>query len=187
MAEQAGIATSTWSTGAAWGDFDRDGHLDLYVCSYAEYDPRVAHLSVSTGRGAGGYSVPFALNPNSFDPASNRLYRNRGDGAFDDVTAKYGVGDPEGRSFAATFVDLDGDGWLDLYVANDASPNKLFHNMLGVRAGSFYETCAPAATGENNSVGSQTCRPSRAPPISAAPWGSPSPKPGAQRELRRST
>ena len=86
-------------------------------------------------------------NPNSFDPASNRLYRNRGDGAFDDVTAKYGVGDPEGRSFAATFVDLDGDGWLDLYVANDASPNKLFHNMLGVRAGSFYETLRTCGDG----------------------------------------
>ncbi len=84
--------------------------------------------------------MPFALNPNSFDPVPNRLYRNRGDGTFEDVTEKFGVADAEGRSFAATFVDLDGDGWLDLYVANDVSPNVLYHNMLGVRDGSFYHT-----------------------------------------------
>jgi enediyne biosynthesis protein E4 len=153
VAEQAGVAASTWSTGAAWGDFDRDGHLDLYVCNYVEYDERLANMAVPASRGAGGYSVPFALNPNAFDPAPNKLYRNRGDGTFADVTAQFGVADPEGRSFAATFVDLDGDGWLDLYVANDVSPNKLFHNMLGVRAGSFYEALrAPAEAGEHTSV-----------------------------------
>lgn len=134
VADKAGVAASIWSTGAAWGDFDRDGHLDLYVCNYVEYDERLARMVVPASRGGGDYSVPFALNPNSFDPAPNRLYRNRGDGTFEDVTARHGVEDAEGRSLAATFVDLDGDGWLDLYVANDVSPNKLFRNVLGATA-----------------------------------------------------
>lgn len=139
VGQRAGVAASVWSTGAAWGDFDRDGHLDLYVCNYVDYDERLARRALPATRGTGGYNVPFALNPNAFDPAPNRLYRNRGDGTFEDVTAQNGVEDAEGRSFAATFVDLDGDGWLDLYVANDVSPNKLFHNMRGTRPGTFYQ------------------------------------------------
>ncbi len=138
LAEHSGVAASDWSTGAAWGDFDRDGHVDLYVCNYVEYDETLARAGISAGRGTGAYTVPFALNPNAFDPAANRLYRNRGNGTFEDVTEKFGVADVEGRSFAATFVDLDGDGWLDLYVANDVSPNVLYHNMLDDRADSFY-------------------------------------------------
>ncbi len=135
VAEQAGVAGSIWSTGAAWGDIDRDGHLDLYVCNYVEYDERLARSAMPAGRGRGDYNVPFALNPNAFDPTPNRLYRNRGDGTFEDVTAQYGVEDAEGRSFAVTIVDLDGDGWLDIYVANDVSSNRLFRNTLGAAAG----------------------------------------------------
>ncbi len=152
VAEQAGVAPSVWSTGAAWGDYDRDGHLDLYVCNYVEYDERLAHRAASVSRGTGGYSVPFALNPNAFDPAPNRLYRNRGDGTFEDVTDHCGVADPEGRSLAATFVDLDGDGWLDLYIANDVSPNKLFHNTLGAPAGTVFATLG----GPAGNAGSET-------------------------------
>ncbi|MHB8971683.1 MAG: CRTAC1 family protein [Pirellulaceae bacterium] len=140
VAVAAGVAASNWSTGAAWGDFDRDGHLDLYICNYVAYDETLARATIPASRGIGEYTVPFALNPNAFDPVPNCLYRNRGDGTFEDVTEKFGVADAEGRSFAATFVDLDGDGWLDLYVANDVSPNVLYHNMLGVRDGSFYQT-----------------------------------------------
>lgn len=133
VAERAGVADAAWSTGAAWGDFDRDGDLDLYVCNYVDYDAQQMGLGddLVVDRATTGYHVPFTLNPNSFDPVPNRLYRNRGDGTFEEVAQAFGVDDADGRSFAATLVDLDGDGWLDLYVTNDVSTNKLYRNMLG--------------------------------------------------------
>ncbi len=131
VANSAGVADPSWSTGAAWGDFDRDGHLDLYVCNYVDYDADEMELTVASSTAFGRHSVPFTLNPNSFDPMPNRLYRNRGDGTFEEVAERLGVSDPGGRSFAATLCDLDGDGWLDIYVTNDVSENKLFRNTLG--------------------------------------------------------
>lgn len=136
VAVAAGVADAAWSAGVAWGDFDRDGLLDLYVCNYLAYDlQEMASVAVATVSG-GRYAVPFTLNPNAFDPVPNRLYRNRGDGTFVDVAEEAGVDNLEGRSFTATFCDLDGDGYLDLYVANDVSENKLFRNTLGDRSGS---------------------------------------------------
>ncbi|HIG27388.1 MAG TPA: CRTAC1 family protein [Verrucomicrobiales bacterium] len=131
VAAKAGVADAHWSTGVTWGDFNRDGHLDLYVCNYVDYDDNGVGPDPALESGSGTYEVPFTLNPNSFDPQSNRLYRNRGDGTFEDVAEQCGVDNLEGRSLGATFCDLDGDGWLDLYVNNDASANKLFRNMTG--------------------------------------------------------
>ncbi|MCP4012395.1 MAG: CRTAC1 family protein, partial [Phycisphaeraceae bacterium] len=70
-------------------------------------------------------------NPNSFDPEPNRLFRNLGDGTFEDVGLPSGVRNADGRSLSATFCDLDGDGWLDLYVNNDVSTNRLYRNLGG--------------------------------------------------------
>ena len=131
VAERAGVADPAWSTGACWGDFDQDGDLDLYVCNYVRYDPALDGTSLQMNTYGDLYTVPFTLNPNSFDPERNRLYRNDGEGTFTDVAEAMGVTDPEGRSLAATFCDLDGDGWLDLYVNNDVSPNQLFRNRHG--------------------------------------------------------
>jgi len=131
IAQQAGVADSHWSTGVAWGDYDRDGRLDLYVCNYVDYDLEDLDMDQLAETSFGSHTVPFTLNPNSFDPVPNRLYRNRGDGTFAQVAERTGVSNPTGRSLAATFCDLDGDGWLDLYVNNDVSTNKLFRNMLG--------------------------------------------------------
>jgi len=131
VAAQAGVADPLWSAGAAWGDFDRDGHLDLYVCNYVDYEQTDLGSELVLDTAAGSYGVPFTLNPNSFDPQPNRLYRNRGDGTFEEVAERCGVNDPDGRSLGATFCDLDSDGWLDLYVCNDVSTNKLFRNMGG--------------------------------------------------------
>lgn len=113
-------------TGASWADFDGDGHDDLYVCGYVQYDfrPELA------GRESKQYaqSIPFTLNPSSYRPERNLLFRNRGDGTFEEVAARAGVANPEGRSLSASWADLDLDGRLDLYVANDVSDNALFRN-----------------------------------------------------------
>ena len=133
FAAQAGVDDDAWSTGIAWGDFDRDGALDLYVCNYVDYD--YEPLPSASGDLKGSDVVPFTLNPNAYDPVANRLYRNLGDGTFEEVAEAFGVHNPDGRSFAATACDLNGDGWLDLYVNNDVSTNRLYHN-LGERSGS---------------------------------------------------
>ncbi len=158
VAADVGVAPSVWSTGSCWGDYDRDGDVDLYVCSYVDYDTRglPEGEEVLIGRGTDAVGVPLALNPNAFDPLPNRLYRNRGDGHFEDVAGEVGVANREGRSFSAVMVDLDGDGWLDIYVANDVSPNCLFHNVAretdlpGVKPGTvqFWDLSAVTGTAD---------------------------------------
>ncbi len=132
VSARAGVDDDSWSCGVAWGDYDRDGLVDLYVCNYVDYEH---DASVDQLASMGDFSVPFSLNPNSFDPAPNRLYRNLGDGTFEDVAEAAGVDNPDGRSLAATMCDLDGDGWLDVYVNNDVSTNRLYRNVGGERDG----------------------------------------------------
>lgn len=111
-------------TGATWGDYDRDGDLDLYVTGYVQYTEE-AGAQVSSQ-----YDVetPASINPSSFEPERNLLYRNDGDATFTEVAEQAGVDDPEGRGLMATWADLTGDGWPDLYVANDVSDNRLYRN-----------------------------------------------------------
>jgi hypothetical protein len=113
-------------TGASWADYDGDGHDDLYVCGYVRYDfrPDLA------GRESNQYaqSIPFTLNPSSYEPVRNLLFHNRGDGTFEEVAVRAGVANPGGRSLSASWTDLDLDGRPDLYVANDVSDNALFRN-----------------------------------------------------------
>ncbi|HSL82569.1 MAG TPA: CRTAC1 family protein, partial [Thermoanaerobaculia bacterium] len=112
--------------GAAWGDFDNDRHLDLYVTGYVRYveDPGGREeVSRQYGR-----AVPYTLNPVSYEPERNLLLRNRGDGTFEEVAEELGVANPEGRSLGALWHDFDDDGRLDLYVANDVSDNVLYLN-----------------------------------------------------------
>jgi tetratricopeptide (TPR) repeat protein len=125
VSRAAGIAghVGFWA-GASWADYDRDGFLDLYVAGYVKYSP-----------GAGGptslqydVEVPSSLNPSSFRPERNLLFRNNGDGTFREVAAVAAVEDRQGRSLQAAWTDLDEDGWPDLYVANDVSDNVLFRN-----------------------------------------------------------
>jgi hypothetical protein len=132
VGREAGVDDPLWSTGATWGDYDRDGLLDLYVVNYLAYD----HDELSgLGDAMEEVEFPFTLNPNSFEPRPNRLYRNLGNGRFEDVAAIAGVANPQGRSLAATFCDLDGDGWLDLYVNNDVSANALYQSLGRVGGG----------------------------------------------------
>lgn len=118
--------------GAAWGDFDNDRDLDLYVCGYVRYEAKDAGRARAAGRtDQYGAAVPFTLNPASYAPERNLLFRNNGDGAFVEVAKSLGVANVEGRSLSALWHDFDQDGWLDLYVANDISDNVLYMNRQG--------------------------------------------------------
>jgi tetratricopeptide (TPR) repeat protein len=116
-------------TGVSWGDYNRDGYLDLYVCGYVKYKPGERNSSANSTQF--GLEVPFTLNPASYEPERNLLFRNNGNGTFTEVAQELGVANPEGRSLSALWHDFDGDGWLDLYVANDISENKLYLNRHG--------------------------------------------------------
>lgn len=150
VAEELGLADPSWSVGAAWGDVDRDGRLDLYVANYVRWTPEIGSFS---GGDPVWQEVPVTLNPNAFDPAPNRLYRQLADGIFEEVALPWGASDPSGRSLSATLVDLDGDDWLDLYVANDVSPNTLLLNRTAELGAGLFEDRS-AATGTADPRGS---------------------------------
>ena len=115
--------------GVSWGDYNRDGYLDLYVCGYVKYKRDEQNTATSSTQF--GLEVPFTLNPASFESERNLLFRNNGNGTFTEVAKELGVDNPEGRSLSALWHDFDGDGWPDLYVANDISENKLYLNRHG--------------------------------------------------------
>ena len=114
-------------TGASWGDYDRDGKADLYICRYVKYQYKPEFANKSSRQFT--EMVPFMLNPSSYEPDTNLLFHNNGDGTFTEVSKKAGVQDATGRSLNASWADFDGDGWPDLYVANDISANKLYLNQ----------------------------------------------------------
>ena len=128
VAAKLGVADGRWSVGAAFADYDRDGRLDIYVTNYVEYDAEAA-IDLAAPADPSWEGVPYSLNPNAFDPVSNSLYRQRANGTFEEIALELGASNPAGRSLGATFVDLEGDGWLDLYVANDVSANVLLRNV----------------------------------------------------------
>ncbi len=115
--------------GAAWGDFDNDRDLDLYVCGYVRYKEPGGKRPTATRQY--GREVPYTLNPSSYEPERNLLFRNNGDGTFKEAAAELGVDNTAGRSLNALWRDLNDDGWLDLYVANDISDNVLYLNEKG--------------------------------------------------------
>ncbi len=124
--------------GASWSDFDLDGDLDLYVCGYVRYDADQDAPRRTTQQY--GRAVPYTLNPASFRPERNLLFRNEGAGKFREVAEELGVSNPEGRSLGALWWDLDDDGRPDLYVANDISDNALYLN----REDGFQDVSHPA-------------------------------------------
>ena len=132
VAETAGVALGGWSTGATWGDYDRDGLLDLFVPGYVHYDLDHPILAGKGGvpEGACQYrGVNVFCGPMGLLGEGDHLFHNNGDGTFTDVSVKAGVSDREGRyGFASVFADVDDDGWPDLIVANDSTPNYLYRN-----------------------------------------------------------
>lgn len=111
-------------TGVSWADFDRDGWIDLYVTGYVRYE-RSEHGARSLQ-----YDVenPTSINPSSFPPERNLLFRNLRGQQFEEIGLKSGVSNPEGRSLSGAWFDADEDGWVDIYVANDVSDNVLYRN-----------------------------------------------------------
>ncbi len=131
-------------TGASWGDYDNDGDLDLYITGYVRYVP------MENDPTALGFDIenPPGINPSSFEPERNLLFRNNGDGTFTEVASRAGVANPMGKSLSAAWVDLDQDGWLDLYVANDVSDNAFFRNRGD---GTFEDLSYPALVADYRS------------------------------------
>ncbi len=123
VSHEAGVdRPGIWSSGGALLDYDADGDLDLYVANYGDWAyPRDAHR-------CGSDRVPLFCSPHEVKPARHILYRNNGDGTFADVTEAAGLGRADGRGFGAVAADLNGDGRVDLYVANDLCPNFLYLN-----------------------------------------------------------
>ena len=139
---KAGVQGGGFSTGAAWADYDRDGNLDLFVARYVKTD--VNHLPDPT-KGFRGYrGVLFEL-PDTMEGETDLLFRNRGDGTFEEVSEKAGVNDPgKLHGMGVTWGDYDGDGWPDLYVTNDFGRTFLYHNRHN---GTFEEVGSPSGTG----------------------------------------
>jgi enediyne biosynthesis protein E4 len=125
---KAGVDDARWSTGAAAADYDKDGALDLFVSNYVDIDlaklPEFGKNKFCQYRG-----IPVQCGPRGLPGAGDSLFHNNGDGTFTNVSQKAGVSDSEGRyGLGAIWTDVDGDGWPDLFVANDASGNYLYHN-----------------------------------------------------------
>ena len=138
---KAGVATSGWSTCAVWFDFDNDSKLDLFVSSFVHYDPTLNVLCADES------NRPYYCIPRHYKPRASYLFRNNGNGSFSDVSKQSGLAVFPGKSFGAVATDVNNDGLMDLFVANDTMPNFLFVNKGG---GKFEEVglAAGVAYGE---------------------------------------
>jgi hypothetical protein len=132
VAEKAGVTLGGWSTGPTWGDYDHDGRLDLFVPGYVKFDldhPPIAGQGRIPANFCQFRGINVMCGPRGLPGEEDHLFHNNGDGTFTDVSEKAGVSDRSGYyGLAAVFVDVDDDGWVDLAVANDSTPNYLYHN-----------------------------------------------------------
>ncbi|MGH9361022.1 MAG: CRTAC1 family protein [Thermoanaerobaculia bacterium] len=138
----AGLGDPDYSMSAAFADADRDGDLDLYVANYVDFT--VENNKVCTAQGVRGY-----CSPGAYEGVADRFYLNRGDGTFEEAGQRLGLPPDRGKGMGVVFADLDEDGWPDLYVANDTTPNFLYRSR-GRPAG------APAVSFEDVSLVSGT-------------------------------
>ncbi|MEW6731496.1 MAG: CRTAC1 family protein [Acidobacteriota bacterium] len=145
---RAGVDNPDFSTGAAWFDYNKDGLLDLFVCNYVEWSiEKDLHCTLD------GKTKSYC-KPESYKGQTSRLYHNRGNSQFEDVTEKAGLLDPTCKALGIAVVDYDRDSWPDLFVTNDTEPNKLYHNEgngifteQGVTAGIAFSESGVARAG----------------------------------------
>ena len=148
VSDKTGVGGSgkAWGTGCAFVDYDRDGHLDLMVANYLDLDlssaPAPGERSTCLWKG-----VPVMCGPQGLPGSKNILYHNRGDGTFEDVSAKTHIDQTTGHySFSVTTLDFDDDGWPDIFVACDSTPSILYHNN---RDGTFADVAITAGAALN--------------------------------------
>jgi hypothetical protein len=137
-----------FSTSALWFDYDGDGLLDLFVCNYVKWSPEHDVFCSLDGK------LKSYCTPEAYRGETCWLFHNRGNGTFEDVTAKCGIFDSSSKSLGVAMLDFDGDGWPDLFVANDTQPNKLYRNQhdgtfkdVAVEAGVAFSTEGKARAG----------------------------------------
>ncbi len=116
-----------FSTSAMWVDVDCDGHLDLFVCNYVRWSAERDVFCSLDGR------QKSYCTPEAYRGETCWLFRNRGDGTFEDITARCGIFDSSSKALGVALVDDDGDGWPDIFVANDTEPNRLYRNQRNGR------------------------------------------------------
>ncbi|MBX3452170.1 MAG: CRTAC1 family protein [Planctomycetaceae bacterium] len=142
VTESAGVDCESWGTSAAMSDLDGDGFLDIYVVNYVEWSPTeplchpADHPEINT-----------VCSPMERPGQPDALYRNLGDGRFEETGMSAGIARADGKGMALTIADLDGDGWPDVYVVNDTTPNFLFRNLGSMR---FEEVAAAQGVAVSN-------------------------------------
>jgi hypothetical protein len=148
----AGVTDPRWSTGASFVDYDNDGKLDLFVSNYVDFD--VNNLpEFGKGRRCQFKGIPVQCGPRGLKGAGDMLYHNNGDGTFTDVSKKAGVSDPDGYyGMGVICSDFDDDGLVDIFVANDSTPNFLYHNNGD---GTFKDIGFPSGTAVNENGSEQ--------------------------------
>ncbi len=135
---QAGTANAgKWASSAAWFDYDNDGRLDLVVANYVDWTPQRNFYCGAKGEGMRSY-----CHPNDYHGVAPTLYHNNGDGTFSDAGTSSGLARHPSNGLGVVTFDYDEDGWQDIFIANDAAPNSLFHNN---RNGTFSEVSYEAA------------------------------------------
>lgn len=136
VSAKSGIKSNEWSVAAGFFDYDNDGLLDLLVVNYGSW-------SASTERYCGDRTQSYRIycHPKYYEARPNQLYRNKGNGIFEDVSAASDIGGSNGRGMGVAFADYDRDGKIDVFVSNDNLPNSLFHNL---GSGKFEEVALSA-------------------------------------------
>jgi enediyne biosynthesis protein E4 len=123
VTEKAGVAAPGWASSATWFDYDNDGRLDLFVCRFVDFDKSKNKFCANPQTGERNY-----CNPRVYEPTSSWLFHNNGDGSFSDVSRESGIGKLLGKAWGVVATDIDNDGWMDLFVANDTMANFLLMN-----------------------------------------------------------
>ena len=148
VTQKAGLAQTSirWGTGCSFVDYDRDGYVDLFVANYADFE-----IGKAPAKGSSDFckwkNIPVMCGPRGLPAGTNLLYHNQGNGTFADASRKSGVASPTGHyAFTSLVLDYDNDGWPDIYVACDSTPNILYHNE---RNGTFADVGLLSGTAVN--------------------------------------